>query len=102
MNGILDIFLVGLILAVSAGYAVLSLGPRNLRPRLLAALSRAAARSPAFFGLRRASQWLAAASAGKAAGACGGCDSCGSDQSPAQRQPAAEITVPVAKIRRRS
>ena len=40
MNGILDDFLVGLVLTISAGYAVFSLGPRSLRSRTFAALSR--------------------------------------------------------------
>jgi len=70
MNSVIDSSLVGLALLVSAGYARLSLGPRSLRRRLLALLSRAAARAPAFLGLRRTAQWLAVASAGKAHGAC--------------------------------
>jgi hypothetical protein len=106
MNSILDNSLVGLVLIVSAGYAVSSLGPRSLRQRLLAALSRLLARAPAFLGLGRMSRWLAVASAGKAQGACGGCDSCGSEQSPAQKSStensrAAEVRVPVTKIGRR-
>jgi hypothetical protein len=102
MNSILDNCLVGLALLVSAGYAVSSLGPRGLRQRLLGALGRVAARAPKFLGLRRTSQWLEAASAGKAKGACGGCDSCGSEQSPAQKLSEAEVRVPVAKIGRRA
>jgi len=102
MNSVIDSSLVGLALLVSAGYALLSLGPRSLRPRLLAALSGAAARAPAFLGLRRTAQWLAVASAGKAHGACGGCDDCGSEKVPAQKSTAAEITVPVGKIGRRA
>ena len=69
MNSVLDNALVGLALLVSAGYALFSLGPRSLRPRLLGALSRAAARAPALLGLRRTAQWLAAASQAKAHGA---------------------------------
>jgi len=65
MNSVIDNSLVGLALLVSAGYALLSLGPRSLRRRLLAARSRAAARAPAFLGLRRTAQRLAVASAGK-------------------------------------
>jgi hypothetical protein len=102
MNSILDDSLVGLVLLVSAGYAVTSLGPRNLRRRVLAALSRVTARAPAVLGLRRTAEWLAVASAGKAHGACGGCDSCGSKQAPAQKSPEAEVRVPVAKIGRRA
>jgi hypothetical protein len=102
MNGVIDSSLVALVLLVSAGYAVLSLGPRSLRRRLLAALGRVTALAPAFLGLRRTAQWLAAASAGKAAGACGGCDNCGSEKTPAKESAAAEIAVPVSKIGRRA
>jgi hypothetical protein len=94
MNGILDNFLVGLALIVSAAYAVASLGPKSLRRRLLGGLGRVMARAPAFLHLQRAAQWIMAASAGKAPGACGGCDSCGPQES--------EINVPVAKIGRRN
>ena len=81
MHGILDSSLVGVALLASAAYAVLAFGPRSLRRRLLAALSRVMARAPAFPGRRRTAQWLAAASAGKSQGACGGCDDCGSEKS---------------------
>jgi hypothetical protein len=106
MNSILDNSLVGLALLVSAGYAVSSLGPRSVRRRLLAALSRAAASAPKFLGLRRAARRLEVASAGKVQGACGGCDDCGSEQAPAvkastQNAAAAEVRVPVATIGRR-
>jgi hypothetical protein len=110
MNGIVDNSLVGLALLVSLGYAVSSLGPKSLRRRLLAALSRATARAPALPGLRRLSGRLAAA-AGKAQGTCGGCDDCGTAQpsapqssappSSAENSPAGEIRVPVGKIGRR-
>jgi hypothetical protein len=107
MNGFLDILLVGLALLASAAYALLSLGPRSLRRRLLAGSSRLMARAPAFLGLQRASQWLAVAAAGKAHGACGGCDDCGSEKAPAttaaaQQSPVAEIRIPAAKISRRA
>ncbi|HEX9405536.1 MAG TPA: DUF6587 family protein [Steroidobacteraceae bacterium] len=102
MNSVIDGSLVGLALLVSAGYALLSLGPRSLRRRLLAALGGAAARAPAFLALRRTAQWLAVASTGKAHGACGGCDDCGSDKAQQQKPGAAEITVPVGKIGRRA
>jgi hypothetical protein len=102
MNGILDNFLVGLALLVSAAYAVTSLGPKSLRRRVLGTLGRIAAHAPAFLHLQRAAQWFAVASAGKAHGACGGCDSCGSGQAPAQKSPESEVTVPVAKIGRRN
>ena len=107
MNSVLDILLVGLALLASAGYALLSLGPRSLRRRLLAGMSRLTARAPAFLGLQRASQRLAVAAAGKAHGACGGCDDCGSENAPAttaaeQPSPVAEIRIPVTKIGRRA
>jgi hypothetical protein len=107
MNSVLDSLLVGVALLMSAGYALLSLGPRSLRRRLLAAVSRLTARAPAFLGLRRVSHRLAVAAAGKAHGACGGCDDCGSDRAPpptaaAQESPVAEIRIPVTKIGRRA
>jgi hypothetical protein len=102
MNSVIDNSLVGLALLGSAGYALLSLGPRSLRRRLLAALSRLIARAPAVLGLRRTAQWLAVASKPKASGACGGCDSCGSEQAPASKSPVADVRVPVAKIGRRA
>jgi uncharacterized protein DUF6587 len=105
MNGILDNALVGLALLASAGYAAISLGPRNLRRRILGVLSHGAARAPAFLGLGRIARRLAAAS--MATGACGGCDSCGGEQAAAQKSPkqkpsAAEVRVPMAKIGRRA
>ena len=101
MNSVIDNSLVGLALLASAGYALSSLGPRSLRRRLLAALSRATARAPAFLGLRRTAQWLAVASKVKAQGACGGCDDCGSGKAPA-KPVTAEIIVPMGKIGRRT
>jgi hypothetical protein len=105
MNSILDDSLVGLALLASAGYAVASLGPRTLRRRILGVLGGVAARAPAFLGLGRMAQRLAAASMAKAQGACGGCDSCGAEPTAAQKSPtqnssAAEVRVPVAKIGR--
>ena len=106
MNSILDDALVGLLLLVSAGYAVTSLGPRGLRRRILDVLSRAAAQAPAVLGLRRTAQRLAASIA--KSGACGGCDSCGADgetgphKSAAQNSSAAEVRVPLGKIGRRA
>jgi hypothetical protein len=106
MNGILDGSLVCLALLLSVGYALLSLGPRSLRAKLLALLSRAAARVPAVLGLRGAAQRLSIAAAGKSQGACGGCDDCGTTTagaaaSPTGDSPAAEVRVPVSKIGRR-
>jgi hypothetical protein len=101
MNNILDDFLVGLVLIISAGYAIFSLGPRSLRSRTFAALGRVTARAPAFLGLERMARWLAAAAADKSQAACGGCDSCGSEKAPASTAAASEVRVPVAKIGKR-
>jgi hypothetical protein len=106
MNGILDGSLVCLALLLSVGYALLSLGPRSLRAKLLAAFAYAAARVPAALGLRRAAQRLSVAAAGKTQGACGGCDDCGTSAADAAKSPtgepqAAEVRIPVAKIGRR-
>jgi hypothetical protein len=81
---------------------VVSLGPRSLRRRILGVLSHGAARAPAFLGLGRAAQRLAAASAAKAQGACGGCENCSSEPTTAPQPPKAEIRVPVARIGRRA
>jgi hypothetical protein len=91
MNGFLDGSLVCLALLLSVGYALLSLGPRTLRRKLLAAFAYAASM----------------AAQGKSHGACGGCDDCGTSaadatKSPTKESPAAEIRVPVAKIGRRA
>ena len=100
MNGILDGFLVGLALLASAGYAAVSLGPRSLRRLILGVLSHGAARAPAFLGLGRIAQRLAAAA--KAQGTCSGCDNCGSETTTAPQPAKAEIRVPVARIGRRA
>ncbi len=80
MNAVLDNLLVAAVLLASVGYAVVKLGPRTLRTRILSALGFAAA-------------------SGKAP-ACGGCDNCGTESSSVP-QPPSEISVPVAKISRR-
>ena len=100
MNSVLDNALVGLALVLSAGYAVLALGPRGVRRGLLNGLSWLAARTPAFLGLRRVADRLAAAASGKAAGACGGCDDCGSEPKSGKSTDG-EVTIPVGKIGRR-
>ncbi len=107
MNTILDNFLVGVALLASAAYALASLGPRSLRRRLLAGLSRVMGRAPAILGLRRMAQRFAAASVGKAKGACGGCDGCGDEPAAAQKSPAQnlrpdEVKVPLAQVGRRT
>jgi hypothetical protein len=96
MNGLLDDSLVGLALLMSAGYAVLSLGPRSLRRRIWGAASRALAHVPAL-GLHRLSARLSAAAADPAAGACGGCDNCG----PVPQTPTPEVRVPISQVGRR-
>jgi hypothetical protein len=96
MNGILDTSFVGIALVLSAGYALLALGPRALRLRLSAALHRAAGRAPTFLGVRRGLERLVAAVAGKA-GACGGCEDCGTGQT-AGKSADSEVRVPVTKI----
>jgi hypothetical protein len=103
MSTVLDNFLVGLALLVSAGYAVSSLGPKTWRNRVAAALSRLMARAPAFIGLKGVARRLSAASILKpgAAGACGGCDNCGTAHTEAPHSASAEVNVPVANIGRR-
>jgi hypothetical protein len=108
MNHWLDQSLVGLLLAASAGYALMTLGPKTLRKRILAGLSRLAARAPRMFGLSQWAQRLQAAAAAKPKGACGGCEDCGTvagtgagSASGAQSTPA-EIKIPLSKIGRRS
>jgi hypothetical protein len=104
MKGVLDGLLVGLALFASIIYAAFSLGPRTLRPRLLAGASALLRRLPGFPGLHDVAARLnaaAAAAAAKAKGACGGCDNCGPEQAPAARSPASEVRIPLAKIGKR-
>jgi hypothetical protein len=82
MNAVLDNLLVAAVLLASIGYAVVKLGPRILRKRILSALGLAAA-------------------SGKAQAACGGCDNCGTE-STSLPQSSSEINVPVSKISRRA
>jgi hypothetical protein len=104
MNHWLDQSLVGLLLAASAGYALMTLGPKTLRKRILAGMSRLAARAPRVFGLSRWAQQLQAAAAAKSKGACGGCEDCGTGAGTAGGAQSAptEINIPVGKIGRRS
>ena len=99
MNAALDNVLVAAVLLVSLGYALLKLGPRNLRQRILWHLSLILAAAPSYLRLAGIAQRLAAAS-GKTPAACGGCDSCGTESSSVPQSPS-EINVPVAKIGRR-
>ena len=100
MNALLDNLLVAALLLASICYAVYKLGPRTLRKRILAAISRAMAAAPPSLKLGAAAQRLDA-SAGKAQGACGGCDNCGSESASESQPSPAEIKIPVAKIGRR-
>ena len=109
MNSVIDYSLVGLVLVLSTAYAATSLGPRSLRPRLLAAFGRMLAALPAVLGLTGVSQRLTHASTVNAKGACGGCDNCGSaavqgaptQSPPTHSAPPTEVRVPVARIGRR-
>lgn len=100
MNAVLDNFLVGVLLLLSVGYAAYKLGPRTLRTRILKTAGRAMTAAPAFLGLGRAAQRLAAA-AGGPAGACGGCDNCGAEPA-SPKVSSGEINIPAASIRRRA
>jgi hypothetical protein len=100
MNAVLDNFLVAAVLLVSLGYALVRLGPRTLRKRILGHLSVILAAAPSFLKLAGVAQRLSTAS-GKTQAACGGCDTCGTESSSAPRSPS-EINVPIAKIGRRT
>jgi hypothetical protein len=99
MNAVLDNFLVAAVLLVSLGYALLRLGPRTLRQRILGHLSLILESAPSFLRLAGVAQRLSAAS-GKTQAACGGCDTCG--ESSSAPQASSEINVPIAKIGRRT
>jgi hypothetical protein len=101
MNGIIDNALVGFALLASALYVLTSLGPRSLRYRLLAALSRWVARLPEFLRLRRVAQRLAAA-AGRAAGPGGGCNGCSSSPASAKAPRKSAMGVPAGKNGKRA
>ena len=108
MAHFLDNFLVGLVLAASAGYAAFALGPKSWRAAIARGLGNFALRLPAGLGLRSAVQRLSASWAAKAGGACGGCDNCGSESAakPASGTIAGPVTpgevrIAVAKIGRR-
>jgi len=98
MNAVLDNSLVAAVLLVSLGYALVRLGPRAWRQRILWHVSLILAAAPSFLRLKGVAQRLSAAS-GKAQAACGGCDSCGET---ASAPPSSEINVPIAKIGRRT
>jgi hypothetical protein len=102
MNHGLDQVLVGVVLAASIGYALMSLGPRTLRLRLLAMLSRSVAALPRSFGFAHLAQKLDTAAAKKPKGACGGCEDCGAAASSTPQSTPTEIKIPVGKIGRRA
>jgi hypothetical protein len=110
MNKMLDNGLVALVLFASAGYALVSLGPKAQLRRLWTALARLAASAPSRLHLGGIARRLEGAAA-KSAGGCGGCDNCGPEpasgakSSSVERQSAdsraSEIRVPLGKIGRR-
>jgi hypothetical protein len=83
MHSVLDGILVGGVLFASVVYAVLSLGPRTLRARLLVGASVLLRRMPAHPRLHALAARLQSWASRRAKGACGGCDNCGSEKSPA-------------------
>jgi hypothetical protein len=96
MRVIVDELLVGTALLASAGYALVALGPRALRPWLLSHTAALLRRVSGQAGVQRIAQRLQAAAAAKAAGACGSCGSCGRAESGP-----ADIRIPASKIGRR-
>jgi hypothetical protein len=99
MSRLLDAALVAIVLAVSVGYALYSLGPKSLRRRLCTALADLAAGAPAALHLGRLERRLRAAAGGS--GACGGCESCAPPPGEARADDGKEIRVPVASIGKR-
>ncbi len=103
MNAVLDNVIVTAVLFVSVSYALVKLGPKTLRKRILRALSLVLASAPAFLKLGAVAQRLAVAS-GKTQVTCGGCDNCGAEssaKSSSAASPPSESNVPIAKIGRR-
>jgi hypothetical protein len=76
MQHVVDIGLVTLVLLAAIGYAVLALGPKSLRKRILGASA-------------------------KGGGACGGCDDCGTPKPAQSAAPGGEIRIPIGRIGRR-
>ncbi len=93
MYGFWDIFLVGLALAASLGYAGRRFLPAPIKRRLAGGAAAALRRLPSGGAAQRLAARLDAAMARHSAGGCGACGGC----APA----ATEVAVPVAKIRRR-
>ena len=98
MSSFLDNALVALALLSSVTYAVLMLGPRSLKKRVLGIVGRWLKKAPKFLRLGGAARRLADASTAPQ-GACGGCDNCGTESSVPQSK--REIKIPLAKISRR-
>jgi hypothetical protein len=101
MYNILDDVLVGTVLLASMGYAVMAMGPRGLRRRMLAASGGVVGSLPKSLGLTRLAEKLKLAADLKPAGACGGCDNCGTEKSSTPSASSSEIKIPVGKIGRR-
>jgi hypothetical protein len=76
MQHVVDIGLVTLVLLAAIGYAVLALGPKSLRKRIMGASA-------------------------KGGGACGGCDDCGTPKPVQSAAPGGEIRIPIGRIGRR-
>jgi hypothetical protein len=100
MHGVLDEILVGVVLFASVAYAVLSLGPRTLRSRLLAGASMLLRRAPAYPRVRALATRLETAASILPKGSCGGCDNCGSEEPPAGPS-GSEFRIPASKIGKR-
>lgn len=76
MQHLIDIGLVALVLFAAVGYAVLALGPKSLRKRIMG-------------------------EAAKGGGACGGCDDCGTPKPVQSAVPGGEVRIPIGRIGRR-
>jgi hypothetical protein len=76
MQHVVDIGLVGIVLLAAVGYAVLALGPKSLRKRIMG-------------------------ESAKGGGACGGCDDCGTAKPAQSSAPAGEVRIPIGRIGRR-
>ena len=101
MHILLDDVVVGLALLASVVYALISLGPKTLRSRLLGGASAMLLRLPRIPGLPEFALRLQRAAALKAKGSCGGCDNCGSEQSPGASSAAPDVRIPVSKVGKR-
>jgi uncharacterized membrane protein len=103
MGHLLDIVVVALVVAASVGYAAFKLGPKSFRREIAQWLIGLAARSARVPGLNGFTHRLSAGAAAKlTAGACGGCDNCASESPTKPAASAAEVRIPVARIRRRA